>query len=1186
MGHCEAPESGPAWRPCATTFVALACLVATAHGQTVVSNPASQVHTSGHVFALVRQADGKIVVGGEFVAVNGVPRNNLARLNPDGSLDNTWDPDVDGAVFALAIDGVNIYAGGGFNNAGGNFHRNLARFAQAGDGTSDPVWDPSPDAGVFALALDGAGSVYVGGLFTTIGGQPRNYLAKLSVSGSGTTDALWNPSPDARIGRLALSGGFVFTVGAFTTIGGQARQRLAKLDMASGLADPLWAPTTDGNVFALTTDVAGNVYLGGDFAHVGASAIHCLARIPGNGAGQMDPAWTPSIPFCPYSFATEGSTLYVGGYGLARISSGGLVDSTWTPAPSDLPFYALVTDGSANVTGGGLFSRIGNQTRLGLASFTGPTGVLAPGGPADPPWAIGTEHVPQVDTIAVDSIGGTIIGGAFQFMHDGTRRNNIARLNADGSVDTVWDPNPDGYVSHVATDGNANVFVGGFFHGIGGAGIPYVAKIPANGNGAADPNWNPAPDDIVESLAVDASNVYVAGWFKNIGGQSRNYLAKVPIAGSGAADAAWNPNPDSVPWRLTLDGATLYAGGTFTTIGGQPRINLARLSTSGVGAADPVWAPNPDRDVWSIAVDAQGDVFTVGNFAYIGGQARLGIAKLSGTGVGAVDTNWGNNIQGLGYITLACDGGTLFAGGFGGMQRISTATGAIDPAWHADPDYYVSSLLPMPEGNVHVGGIFTRIADHERFGYALLAPYAIDVASPLNPSTLGDTVTFVATLSGSIGSPTGSVTFKSDTLPINGCVAVPMSGTGPTPCSTNALSAGDHAISVEYSSDPGFGVASSAALVQTVDKLASSTTIATSANPSNVGAAVTFTATVTATEPSGSAAFAADGVTIAGCGAVPLVMSYDIGTAQCSTAALATGTHAIAATYSGDSNNAGSSSPLLYQAVDNADGSSVNVALAVRGSVATASSTFSAGYPASAINDGDRAGLNIGAGGVWRDATPSVFPDWVQIDFPAPQTIDRVVVYSVQDNASSPVDPSDALTFSRRGITAFDVQSWNGVGWVALASVVGNNLVKRNVSFAPTTTKTIRVTVNAALGGVPAYSLITEVEAWLPKGTPPPPPPGTTLASSANPGRVNQGVTFTATVVGSNPSGIVAFSVRGSPVVGCASVPLAGAGNSKSAACTTTFPAKGTYPVVARFGGDGINPVSTSVPLPEVIKRK
>jgi len=49
---------------------------------------------------------------------------------------------------------------------------------------------------------------------------------------------------------------------------------------------------------------------------------------------------------------------------------------------------------------------------------------------------------------------------------------------------------------------------------------------------------------------------------------------------------------------------------------------------------------------------------------------------------------------------------------------------------------------------------------------------------------------------------------------------------------------------------------------------------------------------------------------------------------------------------------------------------------------------------------------------------------------------------------------------------------------------------------------------------------------------------------------------------------------------------LAGAGNSKSAACTTTFPAKGTYPVVARFGGDGINPVSTSVPLPEVIKRK
>src|SRR5205823_3037540 len=96
---------------------------------------------------------------------------------------------------------------------------------------------------------------------------------------------------------------------------------------------------------------------------------------------------------------------------------------------------------------------------------------------------------------------------------------------------------------------------------------------------------------------------------------------------------------------------------------------------------------------------------------------------------------------------------------------------------------------------------------------------------------------------------------------------------------------------------------------------------------------------------------------------------------------------------------------------------SVNVALASSGAVASASSTFSSAYPAAAINDGDRAGLNFGAGGVWKDAT-STFTDWVEIDFSDTNTIDHVIVYSVQDDNLNPVDPSDTLTFTLRGLTA------------------------------------------------------------------------------------------------------------------------------------------------------------------------
>jgi hypothetical protein len=89
--------------------------------------------------------------------------------------------------------------------------------------------------------------------------------------------------------------------------------------------------------------------------------------------------------------------------------------------------------------------------------------------------------------------------------------------------------------------------------------------------------------------------------------------------------------------------------------------------------------------------------------------------------------------------------------------------------------------------------------------------------------------------------------------------------------------------------------------------------------------------------------------------------------------------------------------------------------------------------------------------------------------------IDRVVVYSVQDNYLNPVEPTDSMTFTLRGIRDFDVQGFNGTNWVTLATVTGNNLVKRSVTFAPFTTSRVRISVTNALA---SWSRITEVEAW------------------------------------------------------------------------------------------------------------
>jgi len=258
------------------------------------------------------------------------------------------------------------------------------------------------------------------------------------------------------------------------------------------------------------------------------------------------------------------------------------------------------------------------------------------------------------------------------------------------------------------------------------------------------------------------------------------------------------------------------------------------------------------------------------------------------------------------------------------------------------------------------------------------------------------------------------------------------------------------------------------------------TTLSSSLNPSTFGANVDLTATVSGAAPTGTVNFQDGASSIAGCSAVALSGGGNTPTAVCHVSSLSVGTHSIVAMYGGDANNAGSNSAPLSQVVNSSGGGSVNVALAANGGVASASSTYVAtgySFPVAAVNNGDRTGLNWGNGGGWNDATANAFPDWVQINFSGTQTIDHVIVYILQDNYPSPVEPTDTMTFTQYGVTDFQVQGWNGTAWVTLGTVSGNNLVKRTVSFAAFSTNRIRINITGALA---SYSRITEIEAWTP----------------------------------------------------------------------------------------------------------
>jgi hypothetical protein len=158
------------------------------------------------------------------------------------------------------------------------------------------------------------------------------------------------------------------------------------------------------------------------------------------------------------------------------------------------------------------------------------------------------------------------------------------------------------------------------------------------------------------------------------------------------------------------------------------------------------------------------------------------------------------------------------------------------------------------------------------------------------------------------------------------------------------------------------------------------------------------------------------------------------------------------------------------------DPTRTNVALSSKGAVATASSTYTAGYPASGAINGEHRGLNYGTGGVWHGSA-TTFPQWLQVDFNGPKTIDEIDVYNVQNSYASPSEPTADMTFTLYGLIAFEAQYWNGSAWVTVSggSVSGNNKVWRKFAFSPITTNKIRVLTNASVDG---WSRIAEVEAW------------------------------------------------------------------------------------------------------------
>jgi hypothetical protein len=296
------------------------------------------VFKGGDVLALARQSNGNIIVGGSFKRVNSQIRTGVALFNSAGELQNfiklglkvstggitsvrvnkiailsnnmiiiagSFDQ-VTSAGITYNLNGIalleesgtlntsftgplkpgskvndvveissNLYVGGNFSLSSTVFvFKNLVRLNSIG--TLDPSFNPAPNNTVNALLYHiPSESLVLGGLFTSVGGQTRNYLASYSTL-NWTLNAGFNPNPDGAVYALKDVASTVFFGGSFSNIASTYQKALAQVWPNDGNIVSAFYPVIDSATVNKIEFLTNAVLAGGVSAMISVTRISAL----------------------------------------------------------------------------------------------------------------------------------------------------------------------------------------------------------------------------------------------------------------------------------------------------------------------------------------------------------------------------------------------------------------------------------------------------------------------------------------------------------------------------------------------------------------------------------------------------------------------------------------------------------------------------------------------------------------------------------------------------------------------------------------------------------------------------------------------------------------------------------------------------------------------------------------------
>jgi uncharacterized delta-60 repeat protein len=356
----------------------------------------------------------------------------------------------------------------------------------------------------------------------------------------------------------------------------------------------------DGSVLAVAVQNDEKVYIGGLFNKFNGGSNLSLRAVRLNSNGTLDASFSTAssgVLGTVYSILiqNDGKILFVGpqrnawpanNVGVIRLNQNGSLDSTFNMQGAGFNntvlHGVLQPDGKLIVCG--TFTQFNGSTQNRIAR-------LNSNGTIDTSFNIGTGFNLEARTLALQSDGKILVGGLFKSFN-GTTRNHIARLNADGSIDTTFDPGNTftDDIRKIAIQADGKIIVGGNLKENFPIGVirPRIARL--NSNGTLDSSFNP---------------------------------------GNG-----FNQQPNA--FHIQTDGKIIVSG-DFTTYNTDTIKGICRLNTD--GGLDTTFNPgsgfqavsNPGLSfVNAMAVQTNGKIVTAGNFDSYNNTGRVRVARLIG----------------------------------------------------------------------------------------------------------------------------------------------------------------------------------------------------------------------------------------------------------------------------------------------------------------------------------------------------------------------------------------------------------------------------------------------------------------------------------------------------------------------------------------------------------------------------